>query len=297
MMSVARTHDVIEAAPAPGLRAGALRQKLDESIPKTPSGKTAQYTIDQEAARRARANIGKILAGCLPGESPEAEPLRRYFAHRSLSFKELKGVLQSALRFHPSLPYYDGDPRQIRRFPGLVCAIRRLDGQLITLHRTYLTVAAQKAQVASPRKMMPIPSGLRSKGGAIQLGQPTTGILGVAEGLETALSVFQVTGIPTWSTVNACLMRSVEIPENVHMILIWADKDESRTGQEAAAALKDRFKHQGKQVFVCLPRSPIPQTYQSLDWNDVLQQQKEPAFLKKMVRVLVISNVARRHPS
>jgi hypothetical protein len=100
----------------------------------------------------------------------------------------------------------------------------------------------------------------------------------VAEGLETALSVFQVTGIPTWSTVNATLMRSVEIPENVHTVLIWADKDHSRTGQRAAYALKDRLKHQGIQAFVCLPRSPIPSTCRSLDWNDVLQQKRLSEF-------------------
>ena len=52
----------------------------------------------------------------------------------------------------------------------------------------------------------------------MRLGEPTEGILGLAEGLETALSAYRVTQIPVWSTVNATLMESVKIPAGVHRL-------------------------------------------------------------------------------
>lgn len=39
--------------------------------------------------------------------------------------------------------------------------------------------------------MMPIPDGLDVNGAAIRLGEPTEGILGVAEGLETACQLIE----------------------------------------------------------------------------------------------------------
>ncbi|MBO0217089.1 DNA primase, partial [Vibrio sp. Vb2880] len=85
-------------------------------------------------------------------------------------------------------------------------------GNLVTLHRTYLTKSGKKAKVECAKKMMPVPDGLSVTGGAVRLGMPTEGVLGLAEGLETALSGFRATHIPTWSTVNATLLENFEVP-------------------------------------------------------------------------------------
>ncbi|NMS31090.1 DNA primase, partial [Vibrio parahaemolyticus] len=102
-----------------------------------------------------------------------------------------------------------------------------------------------------------IPDGLDVNGAAIRLGEPTEGILGVAEGLETALSAYRVTQIPVWSTVNATLMESFEVPEGVHTVLIWADKDKSVTGEKSANVLKAKLEKRGIRVYVLLPKLPI----------------------------------------
>ena len=65
--------------------------------------------------------------------------------------------------------------------------------------------------------MMPIPDGLDVNGGAVRLGEPTEGILGLAEGLETALGLSSDSD-PVWSTVNATLMESFEVPAGVHRL-------------------------------------------------------------------------------
>ncbi|WP_436718076.1 MULTISPECIES: toprim domain-containing protein [unclassified Salmonella] len=182
------------------------------------------------------------------------------------------------LRFNPAMAYYDEDGNEVGKFPAIVCAIRDVEGNLVTLHRTYLTQNGKKAKVGNAKKMMPIPDGLDVNGAAIRLGEPTEGILGVAEGLETALSAYRVTQIPVWSTVNATLMESFEVPEGVHTVLIWADKDKSVTGEKSANVLKAKLEKRGIRVYVLLPKLPIPPRAKGIDWNDVLMSQGSLGF-------------------
>ncbi len=62
---------------------------------------------------------------------------------------------------------------EVGKFPAIVCAIRDVEGNLVTLHRTYLTQNGKKAKVGNAKKMMPIPDGLDVNGAAIRLGEPT----------------------------------------------------------------------------------------------------------------------------
>ena len=126
--------------------------------------------------------------------------------------------------------------------------------------------------------MMPVPDDLTVTGGAIRLGEPKSGIIGVAEGVETALSAFKATQIPTWATVSATLMEAFEVPEGVHTVLIWADKDKSLTGQTSAHALEARLKQEGIKATVITPKLPIPKNGKGVDWNDVLISQGTEGF-------------------
>ena len=222
----------------------------------------------RERAYRARlgGKIERIWNACVPFSDDSARPMRLYFRKRRLP----PLACPDTLRFAAALPYHDEDGGETGRFPTIVCAIRNPAGALVTLTRTYLGTNGDKAAVGSPRKMMPVPANLDVRGAAIRLGEPTEGILGVAEGLETALSAYRVTGIPAWSTVNATLMKSLEVPADVHTVLVWADKDRSLTGENAARVLKNRLEKRGVGVFILLPDPPIPPGAKGIDWNDVL---------------------------
>ena len=76
------------------------------------------------------------------------------------------------------------------------------------------------------------------RSGAVRLA-PAGEKLAVAEGVETALSIFQATHIPTWAALTASNLRCVTIPECVRELLVCADGDAA--GEQAAQALALRF--------------------------------------------------------
>ena len=270
-------------ARTPEAQAATEARATAKVVPLT-KGQTKQWLI--EAQERAKANLErerqlraqaaekvmKVWDECVPFPSEHAEPMRRYFLSRQILFRIPGAEVQDSLRFHPQLPYYNEDGKLEGKFPAIVCAIRDVDGELVTLHRTYLTPSGKKAPVESSRKMMSIPEGMNVVGCAIQLGIPD-GVMGVAEGLETALSAYKATQIPTWSTVSARLMESIEVPEGVHTVLIWADKDKSITGEKSARILKNRLQEMGIKAHILMPLMPRGGSAKSVDWNDVLCRQ------------------------
>jgi hypothetical protein len=139
-----------------------------------------------------------------------------------------------------------------------------------------------KAPVTMPKKMMPLEEEMEVTGCAIRLGgMPDNGVLGVAEGIETALAVIRATGMPCWSLISTGIMTSVKIPDTVHTVIIWADLDASLGGQMAAETLKNRLVEEGYRVIVMLPQRPIPENGKSVDWNDVLLQDGILAFPRR----------------
>jgi putative DNA primase/helicase len=112
--------------------------------------------------------------------------------------------------------------------------------------------------------------GSRPKGGAIRLypleeGQP----LALAEGIETALAVREVTGWPVWATIAAPFMKEVVLPHEVNEVVIAADHD--RAGIDAAHALARKLLREGRRVRLAVP--PV----EGEDWLDVLVRVKDGA--------------------
>jgi putative DNA primase/helicase len=103
-------------------------------------------------------------------------------------------------------------------------------------------------------------------------------VLGVAEGIETALAAHAISRMPVWSCVSAPLLELVDIPEYVKFVVIWADLDVSNRGLIAAEKLADRLEAMGKKVEICLPYGPIPEGVKGVDWLDVLLAQGVNGF-------------------
>lgn len=109
-------------------------------------------------------------------------------------------------------------------------------GQPCYMHRTYLD-GAHKADVAVVKRKKSLQEEnylQHAKSVAIRM-FPVDSTLGIAEGIETALSCKQVYGINTWAAMDAGGMEKFIAPRGVKTLVIFADYDiRSATGHDAA---------------------------------------------------------------
>ncbi len=220
----------------------------------------------------------KMWAGSVELTAPEAEPARLYLRSRGILAWD-RPELSRRVRFHPSLTYQDAKGKRTQH-PGIICVLIDPKQQAVTINRHYLTAKGEKAPLDEPKKMLPIPPGRHLPGCAVPTSQAGE-VLDVCEGLETALSIETALGIPVWPLVNSYLMSQFVPPPSVKAVRIWADKDRSNGGHEAAAALKKRLWEMGIKAQILLPDMPIPDGAKSVDWNDVLLARGQFGFFNR----------------
>ena len=91
----------------------------------------------------------------------------------------------------------------------------------------------------------------------------------IAEGLETALSVMEATGLPAWAVLSASNFIGLALPKlpAAAEIVIAADHDEikngKRAGIEAAENAAALWSSQGRKVWIAQPPKP------GTDFNDM----------------------------
>ncbi len=163
------------------------------------------------------------------------------------------------IRYHPGLHHRLSG----RTLPAMVAGVQAIDGRITGVHRTYLAPDGRgKARVQTP-KMALGPIG----NGAVRLG-PAAPAIGLAEGIETALSVAQLFRIPCWAALGSRLDR-VALPECVVEVQIFGDN--GAAGHAAAEKAAVAIEQQGLRIFLRFP----PEDYG--DWNDFLQGRKTEA--------------------
>jgi putative DNA primase/helicase len=167
----------------------------------------------------------------------------------------------SALRFHPAAGTKVDD--QLQFFPAMVAMYSHPDGKPNTVHRTFLNADGGKA-FADPKKCKKLMPGSVSKGGAIRLFDVIGDTLGVAEGIETALSAHALYGIPTWAAYSDHGMENFQPPDTIRNLIVFADNDRNEAGQKAAEALRTRIEPLGINVEILIPEGT------GQDLNDVL---------------------------
>lgn len=165
------------------------------------------------------------------------------------------------LRAHDTM-FYKGNPEagedNSEHF-GMVAMVQATDGSCQTLHRTYLTRDGEKAAVASPRRIMP---GSYAPGSCVRL-MPAGPVLGVAEGIETALSAARLFSVPVWAALNAYNLSQFVPPPGVETVMVFGDNDPKFAGQAAAYSLAQSLSRRDIAVSVHIPDE------KGSDWNDV----------------------------
>lgn len=206
-----------------------------------------------------------------------------YLAIRGLAPDCLGAVPDDVLRYHPALPYWeqddDGNPVRLGNYPAIVAKVINADGEMVSIHRTYLSPdGAGKLELGDDRpakKLMTATTNGATKGAAIKL-MPAGSVIGLSEGIETALAVAAATGQHVWSTVSAGGMEAVVLPGEVRTVHLWADNDRSGRGQQVAKAAAKRLRSEGRTVFVHLPPDA------GSDWLDVYADAGPEALLAEL---------------
>jgi putative DNA primase/helicase len=218
---------------------------------------------------RALRDQGLLGAAAAPGftstdfeaTAPPAAALRLWGSARSIAGTPAEAYLTARcvgaetreLRYHPRTPH---GPHPFTRFrPAMIAAVRDESG-VIAAHRTFLDPHRPRlATLAAPRR------GLGSfGGGAVRLGGVKP-VLGLAEGIETALSATALFGITCWATLGAERFRLVALPRQVTGLVLFLDNDAG--GRRAEALARQSFG--GVRIEARYPAGA------GRDWNDVLR--------------------------
>lgn len=228
-----------------------------------------------QVATMIDAMIGNIKPDSQPAKTEMSDPDRRQIL-RSV-WTETKPVALGDLAhvylatrgvaefIHPKALRYgvlrDGEGG-IR--PCMVAIVSDADGKPSTMHRTFLRPDGKaKAEMDAPRKMMP---GAMPDGGCVRLSEFGGGSIGIAEGIETAMSASALYSLPVWAALNTAALAKWQPPDGCEDVAIFSDNDKKFGGQAAAFALAHRLAVKNMPVTVHIP------DIAGTDWNDVLLQ-------------------------
>lgn len=179
-------------------------------------------------------------------------PAAFYLAQRGLP------DLPAALRYCDRTPLRVGGV--IVHRPAMIAAVEEAE-TLVAVQRSFLdkstTCLAQ--DLGNARRLLGRPCG-----GAVRL-EPVEAILGLAEGIETAISAARLLHIPVWATLGSERMDRITIPACVTHLVLLPDRD--RAGARGAAKALIAYERSGRIVEIVWPPSGFK------DWNDVLRME------------------------
>jgi hypothetical protein len=169
--------------------------------------------------------------------------------------------LHSAVRFMPAKPPHFPWPSMVSLVTDFADANRAL-----TIHFTdLLPDGSGKAPVTPAKRTL---KGYPTKGGVIRLTDDAevTLRLGIAEGIETALSVMSAflrdegRVEPVWTALNAGNMGDLPVVPGIETLVIYADHGPA--GEKAANKLAERWLDADREVFISV--APVD------DWNPMV---------------------------
>lgn len=138
---------------------------------------------------------------------------------------------------------------------GMIAAVHRSDGEVIGAQVKLVTRAGVKVPGIRPDTIGNLGDG------AVRLAHAAE-VMGIAEGVETALSAQALAKIPVWAALGSKRLHRIALPDIVRELHIFCDNDQP--GREAAQRAADVHVHAGRVVKVRTPPEGLN------DYNDFL---------------------------
>lgn len=243
-------------------------------------GVAESLSPEKQAARRKA--ISAILSKC---RQEPSEVHRAYFQNRGIP--AAADIRSGSLLYNAGLPYYVGGKPLLDgkgRWKTWATIVGRVSSSAgwLGVQRIYLTKDGRKA--GDEIKQAILEAGLNADGdskpmlsingmvgGAVRFGKAGK-VLAVGEGIETMLAVCcSIGSMSVAAAGTAALLERMEIPEQVEKLLIYADKDVSGRGEQAAIALKSRVSSR-MDVSILSPNLDVSAHHKGVDWLDCLKQ-------------------------
>ncbi|AMK21770.1 DUF7146 domain-containing protein [Sphingobium sp. TKS] len=207
---------------------------------------------------------GAVAADRLEKRTFNSNARRLWHSATAISDGPAEGYLaqRGILRASDQLRYLERTPLgprgAVQFLPAMLAAVTT-DIGIIAIHRTFLDAPnAKLAGFERPKRA------LGSLGcGAVRLAPPAAGRLGLAEGIESALSAMQLFGIPCWATLGNERFGLVAIPESVRELHLFIDNDPG--GELADQRARKAYSASGRVIQTRAPAST------DFDWNDELK--------------------------
>ena len=214
-----------------------------------------------------------VLLGNVYSKTPIA-PRRDYEGELFAYWKTLRSIRGTPVERYLQSRGIWRTPARAVKFVGndeqsnMFCVATNDQGRPLITHTTYLE-DDRKSKIDVPKRTSKVDKEREStidESIAIRLFESQT-CLGIAEGIETALSAHQLFECACWSTMNSSFMKKFRAPSGVEHLIIFADSDSNGTGQAAAFVCGNAnilANNDVKKVTIRWPGSG--------DFNDVLQE-------------------------
>lgn len=185
-----------------------------------------------------------------------SRPIAGTLAEDYLRARGLSPPFPEALRFNPATVLGSGADR--KTMPAMIAAVEN-DLGIVAVQRTFLNLRdVLRKPVPKPKVSL----GLLGTA-AIRLA-PATDELGLAEGIEDALSATAWFGTPCWALAGVERLAFVAIPEKVRRVIVYGDR-----GPAAERLLEKAREHLSANGRELLSRVPADHG----DWNDAWRAQ------------------------
>lgn len=180
-----------------------------------------------------------------------SKPVAGTLAEEYLRARGLSPPFPRALRFNPATVLGSGADK--RSMPAMIAAVDN-DLGLVAIQRTFLDPDdVLRKPISKPKVAL----GLLGTA-AIRLA-PASDELGLAEGIEDALSAMQWFGTPTWALGGVERLAFVAIPEKVRRVIVYGDR--GRAAERLLEKARDHLSSNGREL-ICR----VPEHHE--DWND-----------------------------
>jgi putative DNA primase/helicase len=229
------------------------RAYVKSLITKLNGGFCATYEPNHVHAEDALARMTRAMVLWQEAKPPKGTIVETYLRRRRCSLEPVLGA--DAIRFHPCCAF------RADRVPVMLALITdAVTGKPIGVHRTAIKDDGSAKRFGKDSKMM---VGVARRG-AVRL-HAASEHLGIAEGVETALSAMQVFKTAVWATLSSGGIARFPILPGIRLLTVFADHDQP--GIAAAERCCRRYNAAGIDAEIRHPTQP------GTDWNDYLTRE------------------------